>query len=62
MEPIVLVGAIIVIFGFWQEVRPVLQQVYKALATSSALTKLAAGFTAQTPSYQANTWLERKAG
>ena len=55
MEPIVLMGAIIVIFGLWQEVKPVLQQVYKALATSSALTKLAAGFTAQTPSYQANT-------
>ena len=62
MEPIVLAGAIIVVFGLWLEVKPVMQQVYKVIATSNALTKLTAGFTAQTPAYQANTWLERKAG
>lgn len=62
MEPIVLVGVIIVVFGLWLEVRPVMQQVYKAVTTSNTLTKLTAGFTAQTPSYQANTWLERKTG
>lgn len=62
MEPIVLVGAVIVIFGLWQEVKPLMQQACKAFSTCSAITKLAAGFTAQAPSYQANTWLERKAG
>ncbi len=62
MEPIVLVGAVIVIFGLWQEVKPVMQQVCKVIATSRTMAKLTSLCTEQSPAYPANTWLERKAG
>jgi hypothetical protein len=40
MEPIVLVGAIIVMFGLWQELEPVTQRIVTAITASSITTKL----------------------
>lgn len=60
MEPIVLVGAIIVIFGLWQELEPVAQRIVTAISSSCIMLKLSSALTGQPPSYQANTCLERR--
>lgn len=60
MEPIVLVGAMIVIFGLWQEAGPVLQRITRAISNSCIMLKLTSALTGQTPSYQTHTWLERR--
>ena len=60
MEPIVLVGAIIVIFGLWQELEPLAQRIVTAISNSCIMLKLTSALTGQTPSYQTDTWLERR--
>lgn len=60
MEPIVLVGAIIVIFGLWQEVEPVVMRSAAAISNSCIMLKLTSALTGQPPSYQTDTWLERR--
>ena len=60
MEPIVLVGAIIVIFGLWQEMAPAIQRIGTAISGSCIVLRLTSSFTGHTPSYQTNAWLERR--
>ena len=60
MEPIVLVGAIIVVFGLWQELEPVVKRSFTAISNSCIMLKLTSALTGQPPSYQAHTWLERR--
>lgn len=60
MEPIVLVGAIIVAFGLWLELWPVIQRIGSTISNSCIMLKLTSALAGQTPSYQAHTWLERR--
>lgn len=62
MEPIVLFGVIILVFGLWQEFGPIIQRVCNAISNSTSMMKLASALKEQSPPYEVNVWLDRKAG
>lgn len=62
MEPIVLFGVLILVFGLWLEFEPVIQRIGTLICSNTIVTRLAASLAEQRPSYGANTWVERKAG
>lgn len=62
MEPIVLFGVIILIFGLWQEFGPIIQRVCNAISNCHCVIKLASALKEESPSYEVNVWLDRKAG
>lgn len=62
MEPIVLFGVVILIFGLWLEFEPVIKRISNLVCNNSIVTRLASSLIEQRPAYGANTWLERKAG
>lgn len=62
MEPIVLFGVLILVFGLWLEFEPVIKRISSLAFNNSIVTRLTSTLTEQRPVYGANTWLERKAG
>lgn len=62
MEPIVLFGVLILVFGLWLEFEPVIQRIGKLICNNAIVTRLADSLAEQRPSYGTNTWVERKAG
>lgn len=62
MEPIVLFGVLILVFGLWLEFEPAIQWISKLICSNTMVTRLTSSLTEQRPAYDANTWLERKPG
>lgn len=62
MEPIVLFGVIILVFGLWQEFEPMILRIGNLILNNKTFIKLASVLSEQKPPYTVNTLIERKTG